>query len=154
MSNLPVSPEERDESLDGLSKKLLRLNSKELLRVLGGTITEQQKTIEKLKPKAEFFDRVTKTAKLLDLSKCAKILDFKNVGRNNLFSVLRDVGILQHNNEPYQKFVNAGYFSVKEKEHEISPGWVKVYTQTFVTQKGMDFIRRTLERYGFEYNGD
>jgi len=66
--------------------------------------------------------------------------------------VLRDIGILQYNNEPYQKYINIYYFCVKEKEYEVQPGYTKVYAQTFVTQKGLDFIRRKLEEYGFAYN--
>jgi len=137
-----------------LAKKIRTLDKESLIKVFGLTIQEQQKQIENMKPKVDFYDKVTPTPKLLNLSKCAKILNFKNIGRNNLFSVLRDIDVLQPNNEPYQKYVDQNYFCIKEKEIEVQPGFIKIYAQTFVTQKGLDFIRRKLEQNGFEYNED
>lgn len=119
---------------------------------------ESVKEVREIQHKADFYDRVTQTEKWIDLSKSAKILNFKNVGRNNLFYILRKIGILQNvssnYNEPKQANVNAGHFVIKEKETEIKPGWTKIYTQTLVSQKGLNYIRKKLEEYGFEYNND
>lgn len=70
----------------------------------------------------------------------AKILKL-GFGRNTLFQKLRQVGVFFSNrNEPKQRFVNAGYFEMKEKfiERNNHPGFV--VTKIPVTQKGLAYI--------------
>lgn len=105
--------------------------------------------IEEQKPKVEFFDTVTKSDKTFDMNTVSKIINFKGVGRNNLFSILRSNGILQYNNQPYQKYVNKGWFKVVEKLFNDKFGNSKINYKTVVYQKGIDNIIKLLKRLGY-----
>lgn len=52
--------------------------------------------------------------------------------------------ILQKNNVPYQRYVKAGYFELSESYH-ASHGKLVVDLTTYVTQKGLDYIRKLLK---------
>jgi len=96
--------------------------------------------IAKLQPKADFADAAFTTDDKVDIGMAAKILKL-GFGRNTLFQKLRQVGVFFSNrNEPKQRFVNAGYFEMKEKfiERNSHPGFV--VTKILVTQKGLAYI--------------
>jgi Rha family phage regulatory protein len=96
--------------------------------------------IAKLQPKADFADAAFITDDKVDIGMAAKILKL-GFGRNTLFQKLRQVGVFFSNrNEPKQRFVNAGYFEMKEKfiERNSHPGFV--VTKILVTQKGLAYI--------------
>ena len=50
------------------------------------------------------------------------------------------------NNLPYQRYIDRGYFAVKESVFEVN-GLKKTYRQTFVTGKGQLFIISLLRKY-------
>lgn len=117
-------------------------------------IEEQQKQIEqkeeknqqlekqnaKLKPKADFADKAFAMEGKCDIGQEAKILGFP-FGRNTLFKKLREAGIFFSNrNEPKQKYIDAGYFEIKEKPipRENHPGFVVMVV--LCTQKGLAYI--------------
>lgn len=104
----------------------------------------KQAEIEKQKPKVEFYDKVTKSETLIDMKCVAKVLNYKRVGRNNLFKILREKGVLNERNEPYQSYVDAGYFKVVEN-CRTQRGKPVVYMQTMVYQRGVDYINRILK---------
>ena len=96
--------------------------------------------IAKLQPKADFADAAFITDDKVDIGMAAKILKL-GFRRNTLFQKLRQVGVFFSNrNEPKQRFVNAGYFEMKEKfiERNSHPGFV--VTKILVTQKGLAYI--------------
>lgn len=97
---------------------------------------------KELEPKGIFYDTVTKSSDTISMSEVAKILDM-GVGRNQLFKILRNRGILMANNQPYQKYINQGYFSLVEESYERIDG-TGIYSKTVVKQKGLDFIRKIL----------
>ena len=106
----------------------------------------QQLQIEnaELQDKADFYDAVTETEDTRDFAEVAKILNIKGIGRNNLIAILREHQILRQNNEPYQAYVDRGYFKVVEVEKTDYKGRVNVYSKTVMYQKGIDYIRRLL----------
>ena len=63
-------------------------------------------------PKVDFYDRVTESLDCIDIGQCAKILNVKNIGRNKLFEILRQKKVLNERNQPYQKYVDCGYFRI------------------------------------------
>lgn len=73
-------------------------------------IEEQQNKINKLEPRAEFAEDVANTVNTDSVGVFAKEIGW---GQNKLFEFLRDQNILMHDNVPYQKYINAGYFKVK-----------------------------------------
>ena len=97
-----------------------------------------------LLPKAEFFDAVTDSKQAIPIGDVAKILDM-GIGRNKLFEFMRDAKILMPDNRPYQKYIDAGYFRVVEQKYEKN-GDTYINLKTLVFQKGIDFIRKRLEK--------
>ncbi len=110
---------------------------------------EEEKERQKLRaenkvmlPKAEFYDTVANTESLFSMADVAKTLDM-GIGRNKLFAFLRDKGILDNDNHPYQKYVDAGYLRLIENHCKAGDNDV-VYKCTYVKQKGIDYIRKIL----------
>lgn len=95
-----------------------------------------------MKPKADFYDTVANTESLFSMADVAKTLDM-GMGRNKLFAFLRDKGILDKDNHPYQKYVDAGYLRLIENHCKAGDNDV-VYKCTYVKQKGIDYIRKIL----------
>ena len=102
-----------------------------------------EQKVAQLQPKADFYDTVASSESLLSMADVAKVLD-KGIGRNRLFKLLRSRGILQGNNVPYQRFVDAEYFKVVESSYMAGDNAI-VSTVTYVKQKGVDYIRKLLE---------
>ena len=102
-----------------------------------------EQKVAQLQPKADFYDTVASSESLLSMADVAKVLD-KGIGRNRLFKLLRSRGILQGNNVPYQRFVDAGYFKVVESSYMAGDNAI-ISTVTYVKQKGVDYIRKLLE---------
>lgn len=102
--------------------------------------------VKELAPKAEFYDTVADSESLMSMADTCKILDM-GIGRNKLFALLREKGILQKDNMPYQRFVDAGYFKVVEGKYEVNENVVVTKT-TYVKQKGIDYIRKLLSKVG------
>lgn len=105
-------------------------------------IDDKTKQITEMKPKADFYDTVANTESLFSMADVAKTLDM-GIGRNKLFAFLRDKGILDKDNHPYQKYVDAGYLRPIENHCKAGDNDV-VYKCTYVKQKGIDYIRKIL----------
>lgn len=104
---------------------------------------EQQKAL--MSPKADFYDAVVESPDAVDMAVAAKTLNM-GIGRNTMFKILRDEGILQHNNIPYQEYVDRGYFRCIESKFSMPDGSTHVNIKTVVHQKGLDFIRKTIRK--------
>lgn len=120
-------------------------------RVIARGLIESQKIIaslnhriEEMKPKAEFYDDVAGSKDAIEMADVSKVLGIKGMGRNNLFEFLREKGILQQNNRPYQTYVDRGYFRVIEQTYTKPNGDICINIKTLVYQKGVDFIRKKL----------
>lgn len=108
----------------------------------------------KLLPKAEFYDEVTGSTDTIDISECAKVLNIKGIGRNQLFEILREKKVLQsddtHWNQPYQKYCDQGYFRLIEQKYNKPNGTKCINLKTVVFQTGLDFIRKIVKDYSAE----
>lgn len=102
--------------------------------------------IEQQKPKVDFYNAVAGSKDAVEMANVAKVLDIKGLGRNNLFQKLRDLKILQKNNIPYQEFVDRGYFRVVEQRYTTTLGETKITFKTLVYQRGIEFIKRKIEK--------
>lgn len=103
-------------------------------------IAQKDAKIAKIQPKADFADAAFEVEGKVDIGMSAKILNL-GFGRNTLFDKLRKAGVFFANrNEPKQRFIDAGYFEMKEKfiERDNHPGFV--VTKVLVTQKGLAYI--------------
>ena len=126
------------------------------LLIADKTIKEQNKHIQNLeykieqdKNKVEFYDDVIDSTTTFEISKVAKMLNFINIGRNNLFEILREQGILQRDNVPYQNYIDRGWFRLIETKYTKPNGDIQLNYKTVVYQKGIEQISKLLKRLGF-----
>lgn len=113
------------------------------LIVAQNIISQKDKQIEQMKPKAEFFDAVADSRTAISMNEVSKVLGIKGYGRNNLFEFLRKNRILDRWNVPYQRYIDCGWFRVIEQKYTIQ-GEPCVTTKTLVYQKGVDAIRKKI----------
>jgi phage antirepressor YoqD-like protein len=126
-----------------MQQKLTEYQSRRIAELQAENERKEKQLIEQ-KPKVDFYDRVTESPDCIDIGQCAKILNAKNIGRNKLFEILRNKKILNEHNQPYQKYVDCGYFRIIETSFNLPDGTQKINLKTVVFQKGLDFIRRTV----------
>ena len=153
--DLRIKVNRRWEELEKQQGKVkLPQTYKEALLELVAKLEENEKLQAENKlmlPKAEFYDDVVDSDFLIDMKEVAKVLNFKNVGRNKLFEFLRNKSVLMRDNQPYQKYVDLGYFKVIEvKWFNPQKSLHQITLKTMVYQKGLDFISKLLKK---EYRG-
>ena len=107
-------------------------------------IEQLQKQLADAQPKIAFHDAVTGSKDTIDIGEAAKVLAIQGLGRNKLFDVLRSKGILMASNQPYQNYVDAGYYRTIESSYTTPDGSTHVNIKTVVYQRGLDFIRRVV----------
>lgn len=117
------------------------------LIVAQNIITQKDKQIEEMKPKAEFFDAVADSKTAIPMNEVAKVLNIPGYGRNNLFEFLRNESILDRNNIPYQRYVDNGWFRVVEQSYTKN-GEHCINFKTLVYQRGVDGIRKRILKVG------
>ena len=125
-------------------------NPAEAARAWAKEYEEKQKAlaqVTEMKPKAEFYDDVTGSTDTIDIGSVAKVLNIPNMGRNKLFSFLREKKVLNKRNEPYQEYVDKGYFRQIETSWEHN-GTTHINLKTVVFQKGVDYIRQLVLKKG------
>ena len=112
-----------------------------LFRLQMMAINQLNERIRHDQPLVEFANQVSNTENLIDMNAMAKLAIEANIpiGRNRLFRWLRENEILMSDNLPYQKFIDRGYFAVKESVFETG-SMTKTYQQTYVTGKGQQYI--------------
>ena len=98
--------------------------------------------IETDRPKVEFFDAVAESGDCIDMREVAAVLNLPGWGRNKIFSLLRERGVLDGRNLPYREYQDRGYFRVIEQKWTTSEGETRVSLKTLACQRGVDFIRR------------
>lgn len=108
-------------------------------------IEEQQKLIEVQAPKAEFYDEVVDSKDAIDMQAVAKVINM-GIGRNKLFEFLRNNKVLMQNNQPYQYYIDLGWFRVIESKYTKPSGDICINLKTVVFQKGVDGIRKLIKQ--------
>lgn len=101
---------------------------------------------KELQAKADFYDCVTGSKDTVDMKECAKVINFRGWGRNKIFELLRQKGVLDRGNQPYQRYCDMKYFRIIESRYVLPTGEVKISLKTVVYQKGLDFIRKLIEK--------
>ena len=142
-----IAGQETMSDFDLLAKALLvaqrRIESREAeLAVVNAQNSAMRNQIELDRPKVQFAEDVSTSGKSMTIGDYAKVLYDENgirIGRNRLFEWLRNVGILQQNNVPYQRYMEAGYFEVAEFLKNGRPVMV-----TYITGKGQLYVHRKL----------
>ena len=128
------------------------------LLVAQATLKRREERIKQLEaksiedaPKVEFFESVAESKHAIEMKAVATTLNYQKVGRNKLFDILRNNKVLQQNNQPYQRYVDCGYFRTIEQKYTKN-GDTCINIKTLVYQKGLDFIRKLLNRLGYKQN--
>jgi phage regulator Rha-like protein len=114
------------------------------LRLAAQLAEEKQQALEKIKIKDQLLVAVADLnirAGDIPVGQFAKNLAIKELGPNNMFKWLRARGFLRDNNEPYQPYVNRGYFNWKPYDEKIN-GEVK--HQTMITPRGQAWVTRMI----------
>lgn len=135
------------------------MNDKDIIKIMEDSqiqIQNLQSAVDKLldknaelTAKNETWVRVSESDESIEMSAVAKILNYKGLGRNKIFEILRDMKVLRYNNEPYQEYIERGYFDVIVQEVQTSYG-TTTNRKPVVKQKGVDFIRKKLDEMGHE----
>ena len=108
-------------------------------------------------PKLETYNRIMNSDAAFPMGTAAKIMNFqapqrkrKSIGRNQMFQILRELDILQHerpyHNIPFQNYVDDGYFVVITKDSNGD----RVNATVWVTPRGIEFIMNLLKEHGYE----
>lgn len=107
-------------------------------------LDQKDEQIQIMKPKAEFFDAVANSKDAIEIGQAAKVLNFGK-GRNTLFTILRQEKILRDNNEPYQEYIDRGYFRMIEQKYTKPGGETCISIKTLVYQRGLSYIKKILD---------
>ena len=121
-------------------------NPDAVIAAYSAKVAKLQGEIDSMAPLVDFAETVMQSDDWSEMSTVSKLVGRKGWGRNNVFGLLRDRGVLRYNNEPYQSYVERGYFKVVE-QHWQNPntGETMVSKKTVVSQRGIDFIRRMID---------
>lgn len=106
----------------------------------------QEAMIERAKQKIEFVDDMIGSSSAIDIGYIESALNM-GVGRNKIFAILRDLKILDRKNTPYQSYIDRGYFRTIESSYTKPDGTTCINIKTVIFQKGLDFIRKTINKH-------
>ena len=96
----------------------------------------------RLLPKAEFCDAVMGSKDAIPIGMAAKVLNC-GMGQNKLFAFLRENKVLMANNQPYQKYIDEGWFRCIESKYDYR-GETHIYIKPVLFQKGLRKIREMI----------
>lgn len=116
-----------------------------------------QKQLEETAPKVLFADTVMKSKDSILVRELAKIAcgEGLNTGEHRLYRALRKWGLLNQDNEPYQQYVNRGFFEIAETPYdtEVKTDWgtqivTRIAKTTRVLPRGQEYIINRLKAVG------
>jgi anti-repressor protein len=112
------------------------------------TIEQQAEQLKLQEPKVEFAEQLLSATNSLDFGTSCKALQLP-FGRNRMFEICRELGFLMENNQPYQSYVNSGYFTLLETSfiHPKSGDRV-LTTKTMITAKGQNWLMGVFKKNG------
>lgn len=108
-------------------------------------IEKQEVLLLEQAPKVDFYEAVTGSSDTIDMRSVATTLNC-GLGRNKIFEILREKKVLDSKNKPYMSYVDRGYFRTIESSYCKPDGSECINIKTVVFQKGLDFIRKILNK--------
>ena len=120
-------------------------NFSEALRLAADLEEKNQKLKNKITQKDEIIVTVAELnikAGEVSFADFAKNLAIKGLGRNNIIDFCKARGYLRENREPYQPYVNRGYFVRKPSKEKIN-GEIR-YT-TYLTPRGTVWLAKIIK---------
>jgi len=125
-------------------KKLKNLTLEQMtLLVIEGQkkrLAELEQSVQELKPKAEFADSVSDSSGSITFTDFARAVGY---GRNRLFEFCRENKLIDKNNNPYQEYIDSGYFKSIERIKTVG-GKSLPYFITMITGKGQVWLEKKI----------
>lgn len=128
--------------VEALEAYLQEMKKNEMLTLENAYKDDQ---IAKQAPKVALYDVAMNASNNKAIGTVAKMLGY---GPYKLFAFLREVKVLRHNNDPYQTYIDRGYFELRIYPVPHTNGEIENKNQTMVTPKGIDFIHKLLVENG------
>jgi len=103
------------------------------------------KQLEEQKPKVLFAEKCLKSGDSILIRELAKVAAGNGIeiGEHRLYKKLREWGLINGHNEPYQEYIDREYFEVLERAYSTYDG-VKLSFTTKVLPKGQAYILNRL----------
>jgi len=92
-------------------------------------------------PKLEFYHAVRDTEKTITFEDFGRITGY---GKNRLFKKARELKLIDAQNKAYQRYIDEGFFELKEKMTKIADHDV-IYFQTRITGKGQAWLLKKIK---------
>jgi phage antirepressor YoqD-like protein len=129
-------------------KELSRLEILTLALEAEKKVIELQEKIEVDKPKVEFAEQLLSATNSLDFGTSCKAMNLP-FGRNKMFEICRKLNFIMHNNQPYQTYIDQGYFTLLETSYVNAKSGDRVLTtKTMVTAKGQNWLINNFKKNG------
>ena len=133
------------------------LNPDVMIQICTALKAEQDKNqklnaqLEEQKPKVAFADMAVKSKDNVLIRQMAKLLcdNGVKIGEKRLYALLREKKVLMQDNEPYQQYVDRGYFVVVERIIATSYGYQFKRT-TKITPTGQIWLTNMCPRWNNE----
>lgn len=131
-SNTPQLPQTYAEALRELADKAEK-------------VAELENKVAQDKPKVEYADKILSASNSVSFADFGKMLGSKGIkmGQNRLFALLKEQKYLMPNNEPYQKYVDCGYFELLPQNYNAGGKTITTY-KTLITAKGQHYFTNKL----------
>ena len=102
--------------------------------------------IEENKPLVDFAETIACNSDSIEIGTFSKLLKDENIkmGRNKLYEYLRENKYLMKNNQPYQQYIDNGYFEIIEYSVN-TPYGSKLVIKTLITGKGQIKILQNIK---------
>ena len=130
-----ATPQTVEELLDDPDAMITLLQK---LKEERGKVKQMSREIKELSVKAEYGKAVALTEGSLHIGAWAKTISRKHniiLGRTKAFGWLRDNKYLMANNEPYQRYIDNGWFETRIGKVRIGNKYVAT-TTTYITTRG------------------
>lgn len=112
-------------------------------RALEAAKRELTAEVEQAQPKVASYEQLMEAEGTYSFAEAAKMLPVP-LGQNRLYDLLRESGmILPGKREPYQQYVDRGYFELRAHTYMSNHGPVATSTPR-ITPKGLEYIRRVV----------
>lgn len=109
---------------------------------------ELEKTLQLQAPQVEMFNKFLDADDAISFERISKLFNIPNMGRNNLFKLLREKEILMsvksRKNTPYENYKQ--YFKVIERANDFND---KLSFTTYIKPIGIKYIYKILKKNGF-----
>ncbi len=102
-----------------------------------------QKQLAYQAPKVAAYNAMLDSKNAMYIREVAKLLNSPEWGEKRLFRFLKNAGVLMQNNEPYQKYIDKGYFRVVIRTYKVYDETRSSKT-TLVLPKGIDYILKLI----------